>query len=107
MTSWLQGGRLASATDFAALNLPAIENWLSRNLPSVAGPFSFRLIAGGFSNLTFRIESLTRKLEPLVVTRPFADGWPAGSAWTFPSLGEHEVKGWPQPVEVCGVRGVA
>lgn len=67
MISWLQGGRLASATDFAALNLPAIENWLSRNLPSVAGPFSFRLIAGGFSNLTFRIDC---KGGPLVLRRP-------------------------------------
>lgn len=67
------------------------------------GPSSHTLL-GSDVNLTFRIESLTRKLEPVVVSRPFADGWPEETEWTFPTLGEHEVKGWPLPVEVCGVR---
>ena len=67
------------------------------------GPSSHTLL-GSDVNLTFRIESLTRKLEPVVVSRPFANGWPDGTEWTFPTLGEHEVKGWPHPVEVCGVR---
>jgi adenylate cyclase len=67
------------------------------------GPSSHTLL-GPDVNLTFRIESLTRKLEPLVVSRPFANGWPDDSPWTFPSLGEHDVKGWPHPVGICGVR---
>ena len=67
------------------------------------GPSSHTLI-GSDVNLTFRIESLTRKLEPVVVSRPFANGWPDGTTWSFPSLGTHEVKGWPHPVEVCGIR---
>lgn len=67
------------------------------------GPSSHTLL-GSDVNLTFRIETLTRKLEPVVVSRPFANGWPDGAAWTFPTLGTHEVKGWPHPVEVCGVR---
>lgn len=68
------------------------------------GPSSHTLL-GSDVNLTFRIESLSRKLEPVVVTRPFANGWPDDSGWSFPSLGDHEIKGWPHPVEVCGVRG--
>ncbi len=68
------------------------------------GPSSYTLM-GADVNLVFRIESLTRKLEPVVVSRPFANGWPANSGFTFPSLGAHRVKGWHVPVEVCAVRG--
>lgn len=67
------------------------------------GPSSHTLL-GSDVNLAFRIETLTRKLEPVVVSRPFANGWPDGAAWSFPTLGTHAVKGWPHPVEVCGVR---
>jgi adenylate cyclase len=68
------------------------------------GPSSYTLL-GADVNLTFRIESLTRKLESVVASRAFASEWPEGSVWEFPSLGTHEVKGWHQPIEVCGVRG--
>lgn len=67
------------------------------------GPSSHTLL-GSDVNLAFRIESLTRKLEPVVVSRPFANGWPEDAEWSFPSLGEHDIKGWPHPVEICGVR---
>jgi adenylate cyclase len=80
------------------IGLHAGEAALSR-----LGPSSYTLL-GADVNLAFRIESLTRKLEPLVVSRPFAGGWPEGAAFTFPSLGTHEVKGWHLPVEVCAVR---
>ena len=73
---------------------------------SKLGPSSHTLL-GSDVNLAFRIESLTRKLEPVIVSRPFANGWPDGTAWSFPTLGTHEVKGWPHPVEVCGVRDSA
>lgn len=68
------------------------------------GPSSYTLL-GADVNLTFRIESLTRKLETPLASRAFASGWPQDSDWQFPSLGTHEIKGWHQPVEVCGVRG--
>jgi adenylate cyclase len=67
------------------------------------GPGTHTLL-GSDVNLAFRIESLSRKLEPVVVTRPFANGWPDDTTWQFHSLGTHEVKGWPHPVEVCGVK---
>jgi class 3 adenylate cyclase len=81
------------------IGLHAGEAALSR-----LGPSSYTLL-GADVNLTFRIESLTRKLEPLVVSRSFAEGWPEGGAFAFPSLGTHDLKGWHQPVEVYAVRG--
>jgi adenylate cyclase len=81
------------------IGLHAGEAALSR-----LGPSSYTLL-GADVNLTFRIESLTRKLEPVVTSKAFASDWPEDSTWAFPSLGTHEVKGWHQPVEVCGVRG--
>jgi len=81
------------------IGLHAGEASLSR-----LGPSSYTLL-GADVNLAFRIESLTRKLEPVVTSKAFASNWPEDSAWVFPSLGTHEIKGWHQPVEVCGVRG--
>lgn len=67
------------------------------------GPSSYTLL-GSDVNLTFRLESLTRRLESIIVSRSFAANWPDGSAYYFPTLGSHEIKGWHQPVEVCAVR---
>lgn len=67
------------------------------------GPSSYTLL-GADVNLAFRIESLTRKLEPLIVSAHFAGGWPENGLMKFPSLGTHAVKGWDHPVEVCAVR---
>lgn len=51
-------------------------------------------------NVTFRIESLTRKLQvPVLAGAPFVDGWPDGNKF-FKNVGIHPVKGQPEPVEV-------
>lgn len=51
-------------------------------------------------NVTFRIESLTRKLEtPVLISEDFANGW-SGAAEYFEPAGTHEVKGQPEPVAV-------
>ena len=54
-------------------------------------------------NITFRIESLTRKLEqPVLASAAFINGLPeAGSI--FQPAGTHMVKGQPDPVEVYGL----
>ena len=54
-------------------------------------------------NITFRIESLTRKLEqPVLASAAFISGLPeAGSI--FRHAGTHVVKGQPDPVEVYGL----
>jgi len=51
-------------------------------------------------NVTFRIESLTRKLQvPVLAGAPFLQGWPEGLQ-IFQNAGIHPVKGQPEPVEV-------
>jgi aminoglycoside phosphotransferase (APT) family kinase protein len=35
---------------------PPVTAWLERNVEGAAGPFSFQLIAGGHSNLTYRVD---------------------------------------------------
>lgn len=51
-------------------------------------------------NVTFRIESLTRKLQvPVLAGAPFLNGWPEGLQF-YQNAGIHPVKGQPEPVEV-------
>lgn len=51
-------------------------------------------------NVTFRIESLTRKLQvPVLAGAPFLNGWPEGLQ-LYQNAGIHPVKGQPEPVEV-------
>lgn len=51
-------------------------------------------------NVTFRIESLTRKLQvPVLAGSKFLDGWPEGLS-DYKNVGIHPVKGQPEPVEV-------
>ncbi len=51
-------------------------------------------------NVTFRIESLTRKLQvPMLVGAPFLQGWSDGLK-IYQNAGIHPVKGQPEPVEV-------
>ena len=38
------------------LERPRLDEWLAAHLPDAAPPFSFRLIAAGGSNLTYRME---------------------------------------------------
>jgi len=37
------------------IDVPRVSAWLASNVPGAAGPFGFELIAGGRSNLTFRV----------------------------------------------------
>jgi len=39
----------------AGVNLPAVTAWLEANIEGAVGPFTFDVIAGGHSNLTFRV----------------------------------------------------
>ena len=51
-------------------------------------------------NVTFRIESLTRKLQvPVLAGAPFLNGWTEGLQ-LYQNAGIHPVKGQPDPVEV-------
>lgn len=51
-------------------------------------------------NVTFRIESLTRKLQvPVLAGAPFLQGWAEGHR-LYQNAGIHPVKGQPDPVEV-------
>jgi adenylate cyclase len=51
-------------------------------------------------NVTFRIESLTRKLQvPVLASAAFMNGWAAGQE-LYQNAGIHAVKGQPEPVEV-------
>jgi len=51
-------------------------------------------------NVTFRIESLTRKLQvPVLAGATFVEGWPDGLIH-YKNVGIHPVKGQPEPVEV-------
>jgi adenylate cyclase len=51
-------------------------------------------------NVTFRIESLTRKLQvPVLAGSAFLEGWPEGML-DYKNVGIHPVKGQPEPVEV-------
>jgi len=55
-------------------------------------------------NLTFRIESLTRKLEqPVLASAAFVEGF-RDPASLFEHAGTHPVKGQPDPVEVYGLK---
>jgi adenylate cyclase len=51
-------------------------------------------------NVTFRIESLTRKLKvPVLASAAFLNGWTEGPEH-YENAGVHPVKGQPEPVEV-------
>jgi len=42
-------------TDVPGIDVPAVTAWLEANVAGAAGPFDFDVIAGGHSNLTFRV----------------------------------------------------
>lgn len=56
---------------------------------------------GDAVNLTFRIESLTRKLdEEILVSHAFAEGWSEEDRPAFKDCGYHEIKGYDEPVRI-------
>ncbi|MCP5560150.1 MAG: FHA domain-containing protein [Verrucomicrobiaceae bacterium] len=58
-------------------------------------------------NVTFRIESLTRKLQvPVLASAAFVQTWSAG-VQHFTPAGIHPVKGQPEPVEVYALANAA
>jgi adenylate cyclase len=55
-------------------------------------------------NVTFRIESLTRKLkQPVLTSDAFLEGWSQSADYYVPA-GTHEVKGQPEPVTVFSLK---
>jgi aminoglycoside phosphotransferase (APT) family kinase protein len=42
-------------TDVPGINVPAVTEWLHTHVPGSRGPFTFDAIAGGHSNLTYRV----------------------------------------------------
>jgi aminoglycoside phosphotransferase (APT) family kinase protein len=42
-------------SDVPGVNVPAVTDWLHQHVPGSAGPFTFDVIAGGHSNLTYRV----------------------------------------------------
>jgi aminoglycoside phosphotransferase (APT) family kinase protein len=50
------------------LDVPAVSTWLERHIDGVAAPFEFTLIAGGRSNLTYRVTDAAQRR--LVLRRP-------------------------------------
>lgn len=56
------------ARDPAGIDAEAVTRWLCSNVPGVAPPLRFELVAGGRSNLTFRVEDAAGRL--LALRRP-------------------------------------
>ncbi|MDO8363532.1 MAG: phosphotransferase family protein [Actinomycetota bacterium] len=42
-------------SDVHGLQVPAVTEWLQAHVPGAVGPFTFEVIAGGHSNLTFKV----------------------------------------------------
>jgi aminoglycoside phosphotransferase (APT) family kinase protein len=45
-----------TADHVEGIDLPSVSLWLEENIPGSRGPFTFELIAGGRSNLTYRVQ---------------------------------------------------
>jgi aminoglycoside phosphotransferase (APT) family kinase protein len=58
----------ASTTDVAGIDVGSVTAWLDANVEGARGPYRFDVIAGGHSNLTFRVTG--REGSPLVLRRP-------------------------------------
>lgn len=57
-----------SAEGVEGVNLESVSRWIERHVPDVCLPFSLELIAGGHSNLTYRL--VDRAGRTLVLRRP-------------------------------------
>lgn len=109
----LEAATLLSST--GAVPTSPTRRWLKQNLGIQVichvglnvGPVALGAMGRGVNtavgeavNLTFRIESLTRKLEePILVSSAFVHGYPNADEH-FRPLGFHTLKGQPEPVEV-------
>ena len=55
-------------SDVPGIDVPAVTTWLEANIPGAAGPFTFDAIAGGHSNLTYRLAGVDGRA--FVLRRP-------------------------------------
>ncbi len=117
----LRAAEAASLLSSAEASHSATRKWLRENKGITVqcnvglniGPVALGAMGRGVNtavgeavNLTFRIESLTRKLEqPVLVSAAFVDGM-EGAQSMFEPAGTHSVKGQPEPVEVYALRSV-
>ena len=58
----------SASAGVTGINAERVPDWLERNIPGVRGPFSFELIAGGRSNMTFGVTDAAGRR--LVLRRP-------------------------------------
>jgi aminoglycoside phosphotransferase (APT) family kinase protein len=54
--------------DVAGIDVPAVTAWLADHVPGVVAPLRFEIIAGGHSNLTYRVDDAAGRR--LVLRRP-------------------------------------
>ncbi|MDO8390101.1 MAG: phosphotransferase family protein [Actinomycetota bacterium] len=57
-----------SESPIAGIEVPAVTQWLQQHVPGAVGPFTFEVIAGGHSNLTFKVTGTDG--TPFVLRRP-------------------------------------
>ena len=54
--SWIPyGGVSSESPSIPGLDVSKVTNWLESNVAGAVGPFTFDVIAGGHSNLTFKV----------------------------------------------------
>ena len=46
---------MADQNDIAGIDAPSLDGWIPQHVDGVTGPFSYELIAGGHSNLTYLV----------------------------------------------------
>src|SRR4029079_13602943 len=51
----IPGYRTSSMNDVPGIDIAPVTEWLEGHVPGARGPFSFEVIAGGHSNLTYRV----------------------------------------------------
>ncbi|MFM8381946.1 MAG: phosphotransferase family protein, partial [Actinomycetota bacterium] len=58
----------AIGSEVPGIDVPRVSEWLESNISGTKGPFRFEVIAGGHSNLTFRVTDSAGR--DLVLRRP-------------------------------------
>ena len=62
------GGEQSSDPVARSINIPAVTQWLDSEISAATPPFSFELIVGGHSNLTFKVTDADN--QHFVLRRP-------------------------------------
>ncbi|MCU0528850.1 MAG: adenylate/guanylate cyclase domain-containing protein [Cyanobium sp. Prado107] len=108
----MQASLVRLNTDLAAHGLPTLRQGIGIHLGEViAGNLgsSQRLeytVIGASVNLASRLEGLTRQFPqfPVLITGAVLEALP--DQLDVEPLGDHRLKGWPEPVAVYGLRGI-